>query len=88
MVADICDAVKRETEELSNLVDLGDAEAGSAAELKRRRQVREQFLEYINTRKKTQQLHDKFGETAASNKKLKRRARWKAVRSRLGEVTR
>ena len=39
MVSDIAEAVKKETEELSNLVDLGDAETGSAAELKRRRQA-------------------------------------------------
>ena len=83
MVAEIADSVKREAEELSNLVDLGDAEAGSAAELKRRRQVREQFLEYINTRKKTAQLLDKYSETAASNKKLKRKAKWKAVRQQI-----
>ena len=83
MVAEICEAVKKETEELSNLVDLGDAEAGSAAELKRRRQVRDQFLEYLNIRKKTAQLLEKYNETAAVNKKLKRKAKWKAVRQQI-----
>jgi RNA polymerase primary sigma factor len=83
MVSDIAEAVKKETEELSNLVDLGDAEAGSSAELKRRRQVREMFLEYLNTRKKTAQLLDKYNEVAAANKKLKRKARWKAVRQQI-----
>jgi RNA polymerase primary sigma factor len=81
MVADIAEAIKRQAEELDNMVELGDVEEGTSADAKRRAQIRQQFLDYLTLRKKALSAFGKFTTTAASNKKLKRKAKWKMNRA-------
>jgi RNA polymerase primary sigma factor len=81
MVADIAEAIKREAEELDNIVELGDVEEGTPADAKRRVQIRQQFLDYLTLRKKALSACDKYSAVPASNKKLKRKAKWKMNRA-------
>ena len=80
IVAEIAERLKRDEEELDNLVDLGDVEEGTPADLKRQAEVRQQFADYITVYKKRQQLIDKLETIAVSNKKL--RKRWQGKLSR------
>src|SRR6266853_1147481 len=45
LVGEISERVKRNEEELDNLVDLGDIEEGTPADLKRQAEVRQQFID-------------------------------------------
>src|SRR5918911_102813 len=45
LVTDIAERLRRGEEELDNLVDLGDVEEGTPADLKRQSEVRQQFNE-------------------------------------------
>ena len=47
LAGDIAERLKRSEEELDNLVDLGDVEEGTPADLKRQGEVRQQFTEII-----------------------------------------
>ncbi len=80
MVVEMAEQLKKGAEELDNLVDLGDLEEGSAADFKRRAELREQFSGIILLHKKEQQLQEKLTATAAINRKARRRAQWKVWR--------
>lgn len=80
MAVEMADQLKRGAEELDNLVDLGELEEGSAADLQRRDEVREQFGGLILLHKKRQQLEEKLSGVQATNKKGRRRAQWKMLR--------
>ncbi len=80
MAVEMAEQLKRGADELDNLVDLGEMEEGSAADLTRRAEVREQFLNLITLHKKDQQLNEKLGTVQATNKKGRRRAQWKMLR--------
>jgi RNA polymerase primary sigma factor len=80
MAVEMADQLKRGAEELDNLVDLGEMEEGSAADLQRRDEVREQFGSLILLHKKRQQLEEKLSGVQATNKKGRRRAQWKMLR--------
>jgi RNA polymerase primary sigma factor len=77
---EICDQIRRETEELDAFVDLGDLEAESAAYNKRQNEVRKQLLDIIASHKKLAQLQEKLEEVPLSNKKGRRRALGKVAR--------
>ncbi|MFN7936040.1 MAG: RNA polymerase sigma factor RpoD [Bryobacteraceae bacterium] len=83
MVLDWAEQVKRAEVELDSFVDLGDLEEGSAADAKRRAEIRNQFAELTLQTKKQQQLYDKYNAIAASNKKLRRKWSWKVSRSKV-----
>ncbi len=80
IVAEIAERLKRDEEELDNLVDLGDVEEGTPADLKRQAEVKAQFSELTALYKKRQQLTDKLETIALSNKKL--RKKWQGKLSR------
>jgi RNA polymerase primary sigma factor len=61
-VSEYAEALRHGQEELDNLVDLGDLEEGSAADLKRREEVTDQFAEYIALHKRQLQCSDKWKE--------------------------
>src|ERR1700744_2441239 len=77
---EICEQIRKETEELDAFVDLGDLEVESAAYNKRRNEVKQQLLEIITLHKKLLQLEDKLAEVPLSNKKLRRKAQGKVAR--------
>jgi RNA polymerase primary sigma factor len=79
-VVNLAEQLKKGAEELDNVVDLGDVEEGSAADEKRRAEVRQMFVEVAAQHKKQQQLAEKLEATAQTNKKARRRASWKLAR--------
>ncbi len=83
MVLEWAEQIKRAEVDLDQFVDLGDLEEGSAADAKRRAEIRNQFAELSNQTKKQQQLYDKYNSIAASNKKLRRKWSWKVARSKV-----
>ena len=81
LVAEVADRLKRAEEELDNLVDLGDVEEGTPADLKRQADVRQQFADITVLYKKRQQTVEKLNAVALSNKKLRRKWQGKLARS-------
>src|SRR5207244_737196 len=65
---------------LDNLVDLGDVEEGTPADLKRQTEVRQQFSEMTGLAKKHQQIVEKLDGIGLSNKKLRRKWQGKLAR--------
>jgi RNA polymerase primary sigma factor len=83
LVHEIARRVKDDLEEVDAHVELGDVEAGSPAEAKRRAEIKQQFAEYLNLVKKAQQVGEKYFSAAGSNKKQRRRWAWKWNRARV-----
>jgi RNA polymerase primary sigma factor len=80
MVVELAEQLKKGVEELDNLVDLGDLEEGSAADVKRRADLREQFNSVILLHKKDQQWQEKLDAVLATNRKARRRLQWRLLR--------
>ena len=80
LVADIAERLRRGEEELDNLVDLGDVEEGTPADLKRQAEVRQQFADITNLAKKHQQIVEKLDSIGVANKKLRRKWQGKLAR--------
>ena len=80
LVADIAERLKRGEEELDNLVDLGDVEEGTPADVKRQAELRQQFTEITVLAKKHQQIFEKLDSILVSNKKLRRKWQGKEAR--------
>jgi len=87
MVVEMAEQLKKGAEELDNLADLGDLEEGSAADIKRRAELRDQFSAIILLHKKEQQFSEKLNAVLATNKKARRRAQWKFLRCQV-EISR
>lgn len=83
MVLDWADLLKKGEAELDMFVDIGDLEDGSAADTKRRSEVRNQFTDVVTSHRKHGQLVEKFAAVAANNKKLRRKWNWKVNRSKV-----
>jgi len=83
IVVELAEQIKKDTEELDNLVDLGgvDIEEGSPADKKRRDEARQQFADVLVLHKKQLQMADKAEAVAPGNKKLKKKAVGKLNRS-------
>jgi RNA polymerase primary sigma factor len=73
-VVEYADGLKKDTEDLESLVDLGDVEEGSPADAKKQADVREMFAGVVLLHKKQQQLAEKLTTISAANKKI--RLRW------------
>jgi len=73
LVGEIAERVKRNEEELDNLVDLGDIEEGTPADLKRQAEVRQQFIDITVLARKQQQTAEKVEAVPPGNKKLRRK---------------
>jgi RNA polymerase primary sigma factor len=82
-VVELADLLKHGSEELDNLVDLGDVEEGSPADTKKQAEVREEFTEILALHKKQQQLTDRLNAIPLSNKKLRRRWMGKLARCKV-----
>jgi RNA polymerase primary sigma factor len=81
LVGEIAERLKRGDEELDNLVDLGDVEEGTPADVKRQAEIRQQFAEITVLGRKHQQSVEKLDSIAVSNKKLRRKWQGKVARS-------
>ena len=73
------------TQELDDLVDLGNAEIeeGSPADRKRREEAKQLFADVLRFYKKQQQLMDKANAVTPTNKKLRKKAVMKYSRARV-----
>ena len=85
LVVEIAENIKREAQDLDDLVDLGNAEIeeGSPADKKRRDETKQLFADVSALFKKQQTLMDKANAVATTNKKLRRKAVMKYSRSRV-----
>jgi RNA polymerase primary sigma factor len=83
MILEIAEQIKRGAEELDSFVDLGDVEDGSAADSKKRGEIKQQFADVVTFYKKQQQLAEKFEDIAAANKKLRRKWAGKLMRAKV-----
>jgi RNA polymerase primary sigma factor len=81
LVGEIAERLKRNEEELGNLVDLGDIEEGTPADLKRQAEVRQQFIDVTVLAKRQQQTAEKLETVPVGNKKLRRKWQGKLARS-------
>ncbi len=73
MIVEIAEQIKRGAEELDIYVDLGDVEDGSAADSKKRADIKQQFFDVSALHKKQAQLSEKVESIAPANKKLRRK---------------
>src|SRR5258708_706023 len=80
---EICDLIRKETEDLDAFVDLGDLEEDSAAYTKHRNEVKNKLNDLILLHKKLVQHSDKLGAIPLSNKKLRRKWMGKVARCRV-----
>jgi len=82
-VVNVAEQIRKGSEELDSVVDLGDVEEGSAADEKRRDEVRQMFTDILVLQKKLEQLSEKLEGVPQNNKKGRRRAAWKMLRSKV-----
>jgi len=71
VVLDLADQLRRGVEELDNIVNLGDVEAGTVADSKRRGELRQYFADVVTLHKKQMQLTEKL-EAMPLRARLKR----------------
>jgi RNA polymerase primary sigma factor len=83
VVLELADQLRKGTEELDSLVDLGDVEEGTQADTKRRGEVRQLFVDVTLLHKKQNQWADKLDATPLSNKKPRKRLKGKLMRARV-----
>jgi RNA polymerase primary sigma factor len=73
VVVDVADQLKKATIEIESIVDLGDVEEGSPADVKVRHDAAKHFADIIILHKKLQQLEEKVEATPAASKKPRKR---------------
>jgi RNA polymerase primary sigma factor len=73
VVVDMAEQVKKSAIELESVVDLGDVEEGSPADLKVRAEAQKQFIDVVTLHRKQNQLQDKVAATPAAAKKPRKR---------------
>ncbi|MGH9660265.1 MAG: sigma-70 family RNA polymerase sigma factor, partial [Bryobacteraceae bacterium] len=82
-VVEVADHIRRGTEELDNVVDLGDIEEGTQADTKRRGEIRQMFLDVVALSRRQNQLEERLDATPLSNKKPRRRIAGKLARAKV-----
>jgi RNA polymerase primary sigma factor len=83
VVVDLADQLKKGLIELESLVELGDVEEGSPADLLARAEASKQFAEICALHRKLQQLQDRLEEPSGASRKPRRRFQAKAARARI-----
>ena len=85
LVTEFAELIRRGAEDIDSYVDLGpaDIEEGSAADIKRRNEIVELFMNYLAVHKKLQQTVDKTAIVPASNKKLRKKWAGKVLRAKV-----
>ena len=83
LVLEITEQLKKNPEELENVADLGDVEEGSSADLKRRKEVLDQFANYATLHKRVATMAEKLAGVPAANKRMRRKWQYKWNRARV-----
>ena len=83
LVVDIAEQIKHGADEIDAYVDLGDVEEGTAAEKKKRDDIRQKFADVSALLKKQAQIQEKFDAIAPANKKLRRKWAGKLARCKV-----
>jgi len=82
-VLEIADQIKRGVEELENVVDLGDVEEGTAADSKRRAEIRQMFTDLTALYKKQTQLAERLEQMSPASKKPRKRLAYRLARAKV-----
>jgi RNA polymerase primary sigma factor len=82
-VLDLADQLKRAALELDIVVDVGDLEEGTPADVKRRADLQKMFFDVAALHKKMEQVSDKLETAPVANKKLKRRLTGRLARTQV-----
>jgi RNA polymerase primary sigma factor len=81
-VLELAEQLKKNPDELENMVDIGgELEEGTPADIKKRNDIRQQFLEIQTVHKKQITLRDKLEAAPAGNKKARRKLAMKLARA-------
>jgi RNA polymerase primary sigma factor len=80
---ELSEQLRKGAVELDSLVDIGDVEEGSPADLKKRAELQKLFADVTTVHKKMQQLSDKVELTPVTNKKPRKRLCAKLNRARV-----
>jgi RNA polymerase primary sigma factor len=85
VVTEFAELIRRGAEDVDSYVDFApsDIEEGSAADLKRRKEIADLFLQYLAVYKKLGQTVDKYNSVPASNKKLRKKWQGKVARAKV-----
>ena len=85
LVCDFAELVRKGAEDVDSYVDFppSDIEEGSAADIKRRNEISELFINYLAVYKKLQQTVDKQSTVPAANKKLRKKWAGKVARAKV-----
>jgi RNA polymerase primary sigma factor len=73
VVVELAKQLKKGTEEIDNLVDLGDREESTLADTKRRGELKQLFADVVVLHKKQEEIEEKLEAAALSNKRVRRR---------------
>jgi RNA polymerase primary sigma factor len=73
VVVELAEQLKKRTQEIDNLVDIGDLKEGTLSDTKRRGELKQLFADVVVRHNKQQQIGEKLEATALSNK----RVRWR-----------
>jgi len=82
-VIDLAEQLRKDAVELDSLVDIGDVEEGSPADLKKRSELHKLFGDVIAAHKKMQQLSEKLEATPLASKRPRKRLYAKLNRARV-----
>jgi RNA polymerase primary sigma factor len=73
VVVELAEQLKKGTEEIDNVVDIGDVEEGTPADLKKRADLHKQFTDLVVYYRKLQQLNEKVENVPLNMKKQRKR---------------
>jgi RNA polymerase primary sigma factor len=82
-VLDLADQIRKGTLELDVVVDVGDIEEGTPADLKRRADLQKLFVDVIGLSRKVTQVAEKLEITPVANKKAKKRLSGRLARAKV-----
>jgi RNA polymerase primary sigma factor len=83
-VVEVAEHIRKGSEELENVVDVGEFEEGAgAALLKRQEELRQQFADLINLQKKQQLVEEKYEAAPLTNKKARKKLMGKWMRAKV-----
>jgi RNA polymerase primary sigma factor len=85
LVCDFGELIRKGAEDVDSYVDFppSEIEEGSAADIKRRNDISELFMNYLAAYKKLQQTSDKYTSVPAINKKLRKKWAGKVARAKV-----
>ena len=84
IVVELAEQLKKETEEIDSLVDLGDLEEGTLAVTKRRGELKQLFADVVVLHEQQQQIEEKLKATAFRTKRVRLRLCSKLNRAKVG----